>query len=452
MSTVQSDVNAAPAGSTVPVSGAQTTLDLAKALTVKGDGTAVLDGGNAPSKNVVRVHGAGATLDTLTVQGSGIVNGEMNAAVMVDGSGNNTTLTSIKTRASAFGVRTYGTTGIVLTDYDSRDCAVGLGIWLKGGVRLDRFYISATRMIVDDPTPGNDNGANGVQIEYTDGTLIELLNGTFENCRSASHDYGKDGGAVELFGASNVTVRNVIARGCVNFSETGTNPGHPDCSGILYDTCQVVGRDGTDHTQDGSITCNGIIMRNLVNSKVTGTLFDRVDWWCFDWTLGSKFDGSGCSNVEIAHNTFILRDGDDKVHAMPQGVPKGCTSHDNIVVANPSANFGSFKGRNYPATPAGLAAWQADTGTEQGTVLYTPDQWAAHNAPPVVIPPVVVPPVPPYVSQLPGLDAHIASFKAQMDDRLPSSNSKNRAARAAWNDTAKYMRAALISAEARINA
>ncbi len=82
-----------------------------------------------------------------------------------------------------------------------RDCEatrVGTGFALHGSHNLvDRSWAHDLTMIVDTPGGDNDYGAVGVALFAS---YNEVAYCRMERCRAPSHDYGQDGGAVEIFG------------------------------------------------------------------------------------------------------------------------------------------------------------------------------------------------------------------------------------------------------------
>lgn len=392
----QSAVNAAAAGGSVSVApGSYTAVDISKKLDITAPGT-IVDGYNAAGKSALRVHGAAAGSG---VSGVSVQNAlaQYFAGVMVDGSASDVRLSNINAIGSCFGIRSYSSPRTQITNFNVQHCAVGIGLWNNGGHTINGFTMDLLDlMVVDDTAPGNDNGGNGFQLSgLQDGALTTISNGTISNARAQSDDYVVDGGGIELFAAADVLVQDVLVRNCVNISETGTNPGKGDCARIHFNRVHAVGRPGTDHTQDLHVTCNGILGRNLVDSIVENCIFERIDWFCFDFTQGSKFDGSGTRNVTIRNNQFFLREGVDRVYSFGAVIPPGYVSTNNTIVAPLTATLALLNGVEYPATPDGFAAWQRASGLEQGSQLYTPEQWAILQnppPPPPPPPPVVIPP------------------------------------------------------------
>lgn len=438
--TFQQLVNAAPSGGTATIPpGSYGLVDVSKPVTIEGAAGVVVDAVGAAGKSAIRIHGAAALtlVQSVAVENASAQNF---AGVMIDGqaASSDVSIVGVSAAGCCFGIRSYFSPGTYIHTFAAEHCAVGIGLQGVGGHLIDGFVMTdLDRMVVDDTTPGNDNGGNGFQLNgLQDGVHTVIRNGSITRARAQSDDYVMDGGGIELFGAADVLIQNVQVTDCVNVSETGTNPGKGDCARITFDGCTFTGRPGTDHTQDLTITCNGIIGRNLVDSLVEDCIFERLDWYCFDFTQSSKFSGSGTRNVKVSGCTFILRDGVDRVYSFGPTLPAGFSSTGNVIVANPTATLAVLNGQEYPATPTGFAAWKLVTGLEAGSTLYTPEQWAEHNNP--------TPPPPP---PLPDPDHVIGPVTALILDKLLQPVAKFHDQRAAVNALCKAYRDAYARAQ-----
>ncbi len=104
---------------------------------------------------------------------------------------------------------------------------VGIGISLESGssqTTINGNFIHDLRMVRNTPITVNSNddyGANPIVIESSKNIIT---NNRFEECWARSYDYGFDGGAVELFGASvnDNRVEYNTAINCNGFLEIGS--------------------------------------------------------------------------------------------------------------------------------------------------------------------------------------------------------------------------------------
>ena len=193
--------------------------------------TPIVDGAGTPG-NVIDIKGGASfvTVRGLQVQGGPADNNH--AGVMVEGCSHDISIeNALVTNNGAFGVRVYGS-----------GCSGAMNVVVDGntiqhngtGIRLDydslgnkitgNELINNDRMLVNDATPGNDNGANAIQFYKTYGSTLVSGNVAHGN-RATSHDYGYDGGAFEIFGASDLDIQGNVVWDNMNILETGTNCG-----------------------------------------------------------------------------------------------------------------------------------------------------------------------------------------------------------------------------------
>jgi hypothetical protein len=98
--------------------------------------------------------------------------------------------------------------------------AVGIGVVVTSQYNLiDGNYAHDLTMVVDDPAPDNDYGAQGVGLRAPNN---EIAHNVFVNCLAPSHDYGTDGGAIEMFGTvDNTSIHHNTAFNDNDFIEAG---------------------------------------------------------------------------------------------------------------------------------------------------------------------------------------------------------------------------------------
>ena len=162
-----------------------TVIELARGCTwrttvqLRGDGTA--------SKPIV-----------LTAYGTG-------AQPVVDGSGGSegvVVLSGSHQIVENIHVTDSGTNGVEIHGADSSVRSstidnVGVGVLLKArGASADRVTVRDLHMVVDTPGGDDDYGAIGFAVEAGD---VEIGRSSCTDCRAPSHDYGHDGGFVEVW-------------------------------------------------------------------------------------------------------------------------------------------------------------------------------------------------------------------------------------------------------------
>jgi hypothetical protein len=239
--TVARALNHALAGDTVLVRpGTYRGFDVAVAgradapITVLGDpgGGVIIDGRLDGRLDTIHVLPASAylVLDGLTVTGS---SGSRSAGILVDGvtSGPVSIVRSRLTDNDGYGILISDSRDVTISDSEVDHDQTGVEVNGDGAgvvIRDDRIHdndrlIRATPRRVD---PHDDYGASGVSLVRTIGPVLVERNQVWRN-RAPSSDYGWDGSAFEIFGASGVTIRDNTAWDNENVLETGTANGTP---------------------------------------------------------------------------------------------------------------------------------------------------------------------------------------------------------------------------------
>ncbi len=205
-------------------------------LTVRGypGEVAVISGGAVGSDAVDLVRfshvQSGALLD-LTVRDAPTVAG---SGVIVASSSNVTIADDVLRDNRSYGVRTWNSTNIRIADDDifGNDTGVQVSYRSDGVVVADNLVHDNDRMIVDTADVyGDDHGAVGIAFLKTTGRTLASGNLVWGN-RAPSHDYGYDGGAFEVYGASDVTISDNLAWDNKDVLETGSS-GQP-CARLRF--------------------------------------------------------------------------------------------------------------------------------------------------------------------------------------------------------------------------
>jgi len=135
-------------------------------LTAYGTGAQpVVDGGSAGAESVVLLSGAYQRVENIRV-----------------------------TNAQTNGVEIQGAnSGVRSSTIDN----VGVGVLLKAhGASADGVTVRDLHMVLDTPGGNDDYGAIGFSVEASG---VEIGHSTCTDCRATSHDYGYDGGFVEVW-------------------------------------------------------------------------------------------------------------------------------------------------------------------------------------------------------------------------------------------------------------
>jgi parallel beta-helix repeat protein len=134
----------------------------------------------------------------------------------------------------SYGVRTWNSTDVRIANNDifGNDTGVQISYASSGVVVADNLVHDNDRMIVNTADVyGDDHGAVGIVFLKTSGPTLATGNRVWGN-RAASHDYGQDGGAFEVYGASDVTISENVAWDNKDVLETGTSG--PPCARLSF--------------------------------------------------------------------------------------------------------------------------------------------------------------------------------------------------------------------------
>ena len=149
-------------------------------------------------------------------------------------------------------------------------------------------------MIVDDPAPDNDYGANGIVWHKVTGATVAVGNQLWGN-RASSHDYGTDGGAFEIWGSSNVEIEGNVAWDNDNVVETGSDG--PECRNISF-------RRNVAYAVNFGV---GLILRCASDSLIANNVFDGLRNYAFelsDRSSGTSFARS-IDGLRIVDNIVV---------------------------------------------------------------------------------------------------------------------------------------------------
>ncbi len=135
----------------------------------------------------------------------------------------------------SYGVRTWNSTDVRITGNDvyGNDTGIQVSYAASGVVVAGNLVHGNDRMIVNTPDVyGDDHGAVGISFLKTTGATLATGNQVWAN-RAPSDDYGQDGGAFEVYAASDVTISDNVAWDNKDVLETGSNGSLP-CRNLTF--------------------------------------------------------------------------------------------------------------------------------------------------------------------------------------------------------------------------
>lgn len=238
--------------------------------------------------------------------------------------------------------------------------------------------------IVLDPGGANDDwAANGVVLA---GDLAEVYNFTITGSRGVSADYGHDGAAVEVYGATNALISDGRASECDAFTELG----HPSTNNIEYRnieyTCSLddviaVNLQGTGvFGPVANIVITNVTIRQpspnntqgiVVNSGATLVIKNCV--------IESSYLGYMVEPQDEEHNVWYGGAGGNDVKSIHHATRSGIAP--TSIIADPlyiDASAGNLRlRRGSPAINRGIAVpWCTDLDGNPRTVGAAPDAGA----------------------------------------------------------------------------
>jgi len=370
--TLQKAANSVPAGGTVWVrqgTYAGFTMvrsglvgDPTRFMAWPGDDRPVIDGdiGNRPV--VVRFQG----VHDVRIQGfiirdaaGGVFNG---AGVQTDpGSERIKIIDNVITRNQSFGVYPVSSTNITVQGNDISHNAAGIYVSHAGaGTRiLDNDIHDTDRMIRNTTSPGNDDaGGDGIAFHKTTGRITVSGNRLWSN-RALSHDYGWDGGAFSIYGASNVTFSDNRMWDNENVMETGTDSGLA-CAGNSF----------VRNVAYGAVSAGrawGMFLRCATDMLIAQNTFVDLGWAFAIGSDSATYSGK-TDGLRIINNVIDHSGSGGKVYGIVTNLPNSVVIDHNLVWTTGDIATWPSGGRT-----ASITAFRSATGYESHGKDSSPD-------------------------------------------------------------------------------
>jgi hypothetical protein len=199
------------------------------------------------------------------------------------------------------------------------------------------------RMVVNDTSPNNDRGANGVVAYHVLGPMLVTNNQIWGN-RATSIDYGYDGGAFEIYGSSNITYSGNTTWDNENVLETGTDG--PACDGIRFTRNVAYGSSSVPgHAL-------GLILRCASNSLFAHNTLDGLDQFAWDITAQASSFGGSIAGCRIVNNVAT----GSRAYSIDSALPS-TVQIDYNTAYNPGGNIASVNGFGSTSSIATFQSW-----------------------------------------------------------------------------------------------
>jgi len=237
----------------------------------------------------------------LTIQNA---SSTMGAGVLIDTSSNVTVANSVIHNNKNYGVRIAYSTNSIVRDSKIYKNQEGIRVaYTAGGTQILNNLIYSQDTMINDAVKDSGGGV-GIAFLKTTGKVLASGNQLWLN-RAKSRWYGYDGGAFEIFGASDITMTGNIAWNNKDVLETGTN-GLP-CNNITF----------TRNIGFAASTVKGYA-RGLVIACASNSLF-----------ANNTLDGFDISDISVVYNSTYKF----------QGSETGLKIEDNILRTNGQGVF-----------------------------------------------------------------------------------------------------------------
>jgi parallel beta-helix repeat protein len=354
--TLQKAANTAPAGSTVLVhAGTYSPFTMTRSgasgapIVIKGyPGEARPVVAAAGARDVIRL----SNVRYVTISGfevSGAAGGSYSGSgIRVENQSSNIVLSNNNVHDNrTWGIHVHSSTNVTITDSDVSHNEVGIQVSYAGAgvVISDNAVHHQDKMITNDSTPGNDSGAVGLVFLKTVGPVLASNNDVWGN-RAVSIDYGWDGGAFEIYGASGVTISGNRAWDNDVVLETGTDSSM-QCSNNVF--VRNVAWGAT--TQGRSY---GVYLRCAQNMLIANNTLTNLYQWVYAISTSSGYSAR-IDGLQIRNNVHVMSSG--KIYGIDTAVPSSVVVNHNLDYVLPGAAIGSMYGHGSTSSLATFTSW-----------------------------------------------------------------------------------------------
>jgi parallel beta-helix repeat protein len=318
----------------------------------------VVDGHDAVAYTVRLVGARYVNLVGLTIQG-GFAERHAGGGVAIDSSAFVQLRDNLLRNNKAFGVRTSGSTNVLIDSNDITGNAVGVHVtgYSAGTVVSNNLIHDNTRMMVNTADVANDDaGAEGVALVRSTGSVVVKQNTIWGN-RSPSYDYGYDGGAFSIYAASGWTITDNVTFDNRNVLETGTDVNQTPCDGNAFTRNLNYGATTADRTV-------GMVLRCASNTLVANNTFYDIQYFVFAISHNRSGWGGSIEGLRIVNNVIS---GSAKVYGIDSEVPASVVIDNNVVQRTGSGHIATVYGYGGTTSWATFRSWTGFESRGQAT-------------------------------------------------------------------------------------
>ncbi|GIF15527.1 right-handed parallel beta-helix repeat-containing protein [Actinoplanes teichomyceticus] len=242
----------------------------------------------------------------------------------------------------------------------------GAGIAVSGGGRgvlvEGNDVHDQDRIVHNSPEPEDDFGGYGLGATFvTDHPGPIFRNNTVTHNLGPSTDYGVDGGGMEIYAASHVSITGNTFVDNDGALETGTDPGGA-CAGNTFTGNTVAGRG---HEPEREFF-TGLILRCAAGMRISGNTFENLSQFTFLITADGGFAGS-VAGLRITGNEVIQAG--DVVHRVqivpPAGLPRITVDGNRYRTAGAGFAVIGPEGAPDAGNTVDFPGWQRRTGLDR---------------------------------------------------------------------------------------
>ena len=251
----------------------------------------------------------------------------------------------------SFGIKVKGAADVTIrhNDIAKNDTGIELSGAVGGMIVIDNDIHHNDQMVT------SSRGGNAIVFTKTAGLITVVGNRIWGNRARHLADAGYDGGAFEVYAASDLVITSNLLWDNNNAMETGTDGSAP-CSRIQF-TRNIVRGMGTVAGETA-----GMILRCADDSTVAHNVFDGVDDYAFYLADSGGYAGS-IAGLRIADNIVVR----GRAYSLGSGIPAGLLIDYNLVFPGDSqATYGDrvayVEGRGNTSSLAEFRSW---TGYEE---------------------------------------------------------------------------------------
>ncbi|MBA2720656.1 MAG: right-handed parallel beta-helix repeat-containing protein, partial [Chloroflexi bacterium] len=255
----------------------------------------------------------------------------------------------------SYGVNINNSTEVVIDGNEVTRNEEGIYVSRLGaGVRIvNNLVHHQDKMVVNTSGIANDDhGAVGIALVRTTGAIYVGSNQIWSN-RAASYDYAWDGGAFEIYSASNVTMAYNVTWDNENVLETGSD-GTLGCGNNVF-------RHNVSYGATSQGRSFGMFLRCAYNMTVANNVFHNLDQFVFSVKSGNGLWDGSIEGLRIQNNIAVMATG--KIIGIESTLPASVSIDRNLFDNTSGGYLASVVGKGSTNSLATFTSWTGQMGT-----------------------------------------------------------------------------------------